>query len=474
MKVVTLTGSEANLDDRIVEQFRSGVRGNVLVEGENAYDQARVVFNAMIDKRPALIIQCSGTADVIAAVDFACENNLLLAVRSGGHNVAGNSICDGGLLIDMQHMCGVQVDPWARVARVQGGATLGDLDHETQVFGLAAPVGVVSATGVAGLTLGGGFGWLRGKHGLSIDNLNSVDMVTADGQFRRASDDENRDLFWGIRGGGGNFGVVTSFEFRLHPVGPQVMFCAPMYAARDAVPVLRGWREFMKGAPDEFTAMLFLQNIPAISSFPRELHGQPVVVLAGVYIGPVDQGERFVQPLRELGAPLFDASGIQQFTALQSSSDALFTKGTLHSYYKSLYLDSFDDDVISTLMTAFNERPATLAPFVVQDLRGASMRVAMNATAFGDRSAPYLLELNSSWTDPQESERIVAWTRQCWADFQKFSSSGGLYLNHAGFHEEGEELVKKTFGTNYDRLQTIKKKYDPTNLFRLNHNIVPG
>ena len=349
---------------------------------------------------------------------------------------------------------------------------MGDLDRETQAFGLVAPAGVISTTGVAGLTLGGGFGWVRAKYGLSIDNLLSVDIVTADGQFRRASETENADLFWAVRGGGGNFGVVISFEFRLHPVGPIVMFCAPMYAAEDARQVLPAWRDFMASAPDEFTSQLLLWTLPAAAPF-TEVQGKSVAITAGVYTGPVEEAERFVQPLRGLGTPVIDLSGPLPFTTVQSIFDQFFQKGALLNYWKSHYLDSFSDEVIDTLVAAFAERPATRAPFVLHHLHGASRRVAADATAFGDRSAPFLLELNSSWTDPQETERNIAWTRQLWADLRRFSS-GGLYLNFTGLDEEGEDLVRGTYGANYDRLRELKKKYDPENLFRLNQNIKPA
>ena len=460
------------MGEQTTKEHKSRLRGELLCPGDDSYEEARIIHNGMINKRPALIVRCTGAADVIDAVNFASDNNLLVAVRGGGHSVAGSCICNGGIMIDLSLLRGVQVDPTARIARVQGGATLGDLDRETQAFGLAAPVGTVSTTGVAGLTLGGGFGWLRAKHGLTIDNLLSVDIVTANGQFRRASESENSDLFWAVRGGGGNFGIVTSFEFRLHPVGPIVMFCGPMYPAERSSEVMRSWRDFMASAPDEFTSELLFWIIPAGPHFPPEIHGKPVVIPAGVYAGSVEEGKRFVQPLRKLGTPILDLSGPKPFTAVQSSFDPFFQKGEVLHYWKSLYLDSLSDDVIDTLVAAFADHPPSRALFILQDLRGASTRVAPDATAFGDRSAPYLLELNSSWTDPQESERNIAWTRQLWADMRRFSS-GGLYLNMVGFGEEGEDLVRKTYGNNYDRLRDLKKKYDPKNLFHLNQNIKP-
>jgi len=473
LKIKTFDGSEIVLNNNIMKGFKDGIRGKVLTMDDAEYEQVRIVFNGMIDKRPAIIVRCTGTADVIDAVKFANKHRLLLAVRGGGHNVAGHSTCDGGMMIDLQLMRSVDVDPLKRVARVQGGATLGDLDRETQAFGLAVPLGVVSHTGVAGLTLGGGFSWLRAKYGLTIDNLISADIVTSDGRFLNASEEENEDLFWAIRGGGGNFGVVTSFEFRLHPVGPVVMFCAPMYSADNASHILRFWREFMVDTPDEFTSQLFMQNIPESDSIPSELHGKAVVVPASVYLGPVEEGEKFIQPLRELDGLVIDQSGPKQFRTIQSMFDQSFEKGALQNYWKSLYLDTFSDEVIELLVKTFKERSAKNVANVVQYLHGASSRIAADATAFGDRSSLYMIELNSSWTDPEENERNIEWTRQRWEEFKRFSS-GKVYLNHDGLHEGGEDVVQNTFADNYKRLQDIKKKYDPDNLFRLNANIIPA
>ncbi len=301
IKIAQLDGDNTVLDDATLHEFESAVRGEVLTVEHDGYDEARIIHNGMIDKHPALIVRCTGVADVIDAVNLARENNLLVAVRGGGHGVAGNAVCDGGLMIDLSLMNAVRVDPAARVAWVQGGTTLGNLDRETQAFGLIAPAGVVSTTGVAGLTLGGGYGWVRGAYGMSIDNLQAVDIVTPDGEFRRANDTKHADLFWAVRGGGGNFGVITNFEFRLHPLGPMVMLCLPLYPEEQAGEVLRAWRSFMATAPDEFTTEFFFWSIPEHPNFPVEVQGRRVVIPAGVYSGPVEDGERFVQPLRELG-----------------------------------------------------------------------------------------------------------------------------------------------------------------------------
>ena len=413
LNIMTLAGTETTLDDRALQEFRAVIRGDVFTQAEDGYEEALLLHNGMIERRPALAVRCRGAADVIDAVKLASDNNLLVAVKGGGHGVAGNALCDRGLLIDLSLMRAVHVDPAERTAQVQGGAMLADLDRETQAFGLVAPAGVVSETGVAGLTLGGGFGWVRAKHGLSVDNLLSVDIVTADGQYRRASETQNEDLFWAIRGGGGNFGVITSFEFQLHPLGPIVMFCSPMYAIKQAKEVLSVWRDFMAVAPDDFSTEFFFWTIPDHPDFPDELAGQKVVIPAGVYAGPADEGERFVQPLREIGTPLLDLSGARPFTEIQQTFDPFVPKGMLN-YWKALYLDSMDEDVMDALVAAFEDQPVTAnrCPLVLQALGGASSRVADDATAFGDRSRPYMIELNSSWTYPEDSEYNIGWTRQ--------------------------------------------------------------
>jgi len=473
--IMTLAGTVTTIDDQTMQEFRNAVRGDVLTAADEGYEEALILHNGMIDRQPALAVRCTGAADVMDAVRLASDNKLLVAVKGGGHGVAGNALCDGGLLIDLSLMRGVHVDAAGRTARVQGGAMLGDLDRETQAFALVAPAGVVSETGVAGLTLGGGFGWVRAKHGLSIDNLLSVDIVTADGQLRCASETDNEDLFWAIRGGGGNFGVVTSFEFQLHPLGPIVMFCSPMYAATQAKEVLRVWRDFMAVAPDDFSTEFFFWTIPEHPDFPAELHGEKVVVPAGVYAGPADEGERFVQPLREIGTPILDLSGPMPFTQVQQTFDAHVPKGMLN-YWKALYLDSMDEDVMDALVSAFEDQPpgATRCPFVLQALGGASCRVPDDATAFGDRSRPYMIEINSSWTDPADSEFNVEWTRQIWEDMRQRFSRGGGYLNMSCYNEDGEVFVKDTYGPTWGRLREIKKKYDPANLFRMNYNIPPA
>ena len=475
LRVVTREGSNAVLVDAVVEDFRSGLRGTSLIAGDDGYEEARVIWNASADKRPALIAQCSGVADVIDAVNFAREHDLLVAVRGGGHNVAGNATCDGGLVIDLSTLNGVHVDPSARRARVGAGAVLGDVDRETQAFGLATPLGVVSLTGVAGLTLCGGLGWLRRAHGMACDALVSVDVVTADGGFVAASETENSDLFWGVRGGGGNFGVVTSFEFEFYPVGPIVTLCAPFFPLNEgAGDILRRWRDFVSEAPESVASNLILWSIPAHPNFPEELHGTPVVIAAAVHVGPIEEGERLTQPLRDLGEPVLDLSGPVPYTAVQASFDPLFVKGERLNYWKSLYIDTLDDDAIEFVVARARDRPNPWSMIEIWHLGGATNRVDPAEAALGERSATFLYSLNTSWTDPADNESAIAWTRAAWAEM-KPSSRGGTYLNFPGQGEEGESLLRASYGSaNYDRLVELKTKYDPTNLFRLNQNILPA
>ncbi len=455
-----------------IQELKAQMRGQVLCRGDDEYDATRRIWNGMIDKKPLLIARCSGLADVIDAVNFGRENKLDIAIRGGGHNVAGNAVCDDGLMIDLSMMNGVRVDAEARTAWVQGGAKLGDLDRETQLYGLAAPAGVVSHTGVAGLTLGGGTGWLSGKYGLTVDNLLSVELVSADGRIVKASQNENPDLFWGLQGGGGNFGVATAFEFQLHPVGPNIVRAAVMYPAESAPEILRKWRALLPSLPDEVTSLAILWCIPDVDDFPEELRGQRVVVVFGVYSDDVDEGEKIVQPLRELGSPLLDMSGVLPFTEQQKTFDPFVPMHELQYYWKSLELDTIDDKVIEDIISNADSRP-TKTLIVIQAMKGAYSRVATEATAYGDRSLPYLLEINAIWDNPEDNVNNIAWTRNFWGKMKIHSSSGGVYLNHPGFGEEGEELVKAAYGKNYQRLVELKNKYDPNNLFHMNQNIVP-
>jgi FAD/FMN-containing dehydrogenase len=460
-------------DSSGIRELKSTLRGQLLQPGDADYDATRIVWNGMIDRRPALIAQCQGAADVIAAVNFARVHDIAVAVRGGGHNVAGYAVCDGGLMIDLSPMRAVRVDVEGRRAWVQGGATWGDVDCETTALGLATPGGLISATGVAGLTLSGGIGWLRGSHGLCIDNLASVDIVTADGRLLRASESVNGDLFWALRGAGGNFGVVTSFEFRLHPIAPTMMFCAPAYPETRAREIFSLWRGFMATAPDALSGLVEFSTIPDDPAYPVEARGVRVMALAAVYDGPADEGERIVRPLREFGTPLIDFSGKMPYRAIQSLYDSLMPKGRDRCYWKSTYLTGLGDEVIEDIVIRLARRPSEMTFCSVWKFGGAVQRVAADATAFGDRSMPFMLSIDAIWSRPQDDAANIAWTREFWSDMQRHSN-GRLYLNFPG-HGEGENLVRDVFGQEaYARLATLKKKYDPTNFFRMNQNIVPS
>jgi FAD/FMN-containing dehydrogenase len=468
----TLTGEETVLPPDALAEFEARLGGTLIRPEDAAYDEARALWNGMIDKRPGLIVRCAGTADVLASVRLAREHKLLTAVRSGGHNVAGNAMVDGGLVIDLSRMRGIWVDPKKRVARVQGGVTLGDIDRETQPFGLAASMGVVTATGIAGLTLGGGYGWLTRKHGLACDNLLSVDLVTADGQLRTASTIENPDLYWAVRGGGGNFGVAVSFEFRLHPVGPEAWLAAAFYPATKAREGLRYFREAMATAPEDLFALAVLWSAPEADPFPQEMWGQPVLAFVGVYTGPLAQGEAVIRPLREFGTPIADLSGQMPYIDIQQFYDEDYPDGMLY-YWKSIYLDKLSDAALDALAEHGVDRPSPLSNVDVWYLGGAFSRVGAQETAVGRRDFQAMIGVEANWTDPDQSEANIRWARNLVAQLKPYSS-GGSYLNFGGYSEEGQAVVENVYEQNLQRLAAIKKKYDPDNLFRVNHNIKPA
>lgn len=473
LQVVLNNGAQTAFDPAAINEFKATLRGDLLTAESSNYDEVRVISNRMHDKHPALIVRCTGVADVIAAVNFAREHSILVAVRGGGHNVAGSASCEGGLMIDLSLMTGVHVDAKTQTARVQGGATWGDVDRETQVFGLATAGGVVSTTGVGGLTLGGGLGYLRRKYGLTIDNLLAVQIVTANGEVVNASESENADLFWGIRGGGGNFGIVTSFEFQLHPVGPIVTLCAPWYPAEDAKELLPKWRDFMDSAPDEFSCSAGFWTIPPVPDFPAELHGRRILLFVGVHCGPVEEGLQFIQPLRELGTPLLDLSGALPWVGIQQALDPFFPKGQRYYYFKSRNLSNLADETIDALLPRAINPPSPFVLIVLWHYGGAMRRVAASKTAFMGRDAAYLFSVDGIWDDPADSEAVIAYARAFLAEMEAYSP-GGLYINFAGLGEEGESLVRDAYGSHYDRLVALKNKYDPGNLFRLNQNIKPS
>lgn len=450
------------VDEDTVRLFKENFRGELIRPGDANYDDARTIWNAMIDKYPALIARCTGVADVIETVHFARNNDLLVAVRGGGHNVAGNAVCDGGIVIDLSPMKGIRVDPGTRTVRAQAGLTWGEFDRETQVFDLASTGGLVSTTGIAGLTLGGGIGWLMGKYGLACDNLISADIITANGQFLVASMNENSDLFWGLKGGGGNFGIVTSFEYMLHPVG-QVIGGATVYPVAKAREVLRFYRDYTMRAPDELTTYAGLFTPP---------DSDPVVSLFLCYAGPLEEGERLVKPVKEFGSPIMDTIGPMPYTKLQSMIDK--DPGNLpgfQDYWKSDFLRSLSNEAIDIAIDYFNRVPSRWSVVFFEHMHGAISRVGPDETPFGHRDADYNFLITAAWTDPSESERNITWARDLWTAIQPFST-GGAYLNYLG--KEGEDRVMAAYGKErYERLVVLKNKYDPNNFFSLNQNIKP-
>lgn len=460
----------ASLDKEALAALQQGVRGKVAVAGSPDYDEARTVWNAMIDRHPAVAVRCAGAADVVRSIQFAREKDLVLAVRGGGHNIAGNAVCDGGLEIDLSPMKSVRIDPARRIARVEPGVTLGDLDREAQAFGLATPMGINSTTGVGGLTLGGGFGWLSRSLGLSIDNLLSVDVVTAAGEVITASESENADLFWGVRGGGGNFGVVTSFEFKLHPVGPTVLAGLVIHPLAAAGEVLRFKREFVAGTPDEFVCWFVLRQAPPLPFLPPEWHGKEILALAMCYSGDVQEGERIAKPLREFGTPIADIVGPMPYTAWQTVLDPLLTPGA-RNYWKSHDFAGLQDGLLDVLVDYAGRIPDPQSEIACAQLGGAVSRVPRRATAYNHRDGQYVLNVHTRWSDPAKDEECIGWARSLWQAAAPFAT-GSVYVNFLT-QEEGSR-VRDAYGENYTKLVQLKNKYDPKNLFGVNQNIQPS
>src|SRR6201987_6017372 len=460
LRVITGDGGDRILEEAVVQDFSANLRGPLLRPGDDSYDQARKVWNGMIDRRPALIARCTGAADVMAAVRFARDHGLLVSVKGGGHNITGNAVCEGGLMIDLSPMKGVRVDPVKRTARAEAGLTWGEYNRETQAFGLASTGGVVSTSGIAGLTLGGGLGWLMGKHGLSCDNLLSADLVTAEDKFLTVSPDQHPDLFWGLRGGGGNFGVVTSFEYRVHPVGPVLagMVLHPMAKARE---VLRFYRDYARNCPDEALAAAALMMSP---------EGAPVVAIIVSYIGDIAAGEAVVAPLRKFGSPLLDTIAPTSYVQLNTLFDAAVPYGEVQRYWKSSFLKELGDDLIEILIERSAKMLSPMSMVLFFHLHGAAARVDRDATAFGLRQDQWDYDVISQWTDPAETAQHVRWTREFWTAGGPFAT-GEVDVNPLDAEEATR--IRAAYGGHYDRLVALKNKYDPTNLFRLNQNIRP-
>jgi FAD binding domain/Berberine and berberine like len=452
-------------------ELNGRLAGRLLLPDDTAYEAARHVWNGAIDKHPAVIVRCSGTTDVLEAVRFARRHDLLVAVRGGGHNVAGNAVCDGGMVIDLSPMKGMRVDPVARTVRAQAGVTWGELDRETQAFALATPGGLISTTGIAGLTLGGGIGWLARKHGLSSDNLLSADVVTADGDVLVASAKQHADLFWAIRGGGGDFGVVTSFEYQAHPVGPLVLGGMVLHPLERAKAVLRFYRDYISSAPDALSAFPAFLIVPPLPMIPSELHGTAAIALAACYAGDMKAAERAVRPLHEFGPPAVDLLGPMPYTALQSLFDDSAPYGA-RNYWKSDYLGELSDEVIDVLVrhTAVLPALSPLTTLHLYPLRGAIDRARGGATAYAHRKAHFVTAVIATWLEPAQSEAHIEWARGLSQAMQPFTT-GGVYVNFLG--DEGTERVRAAYGDNYQRLVAVKQRYDPTNFFHLNQNIQP-
>ncbi|MEF8718351.1 MAG: FAD-binding oxidoreductase [Candidatus Accumulibacter necessarius] len=453
-----------------IDAFKGKFGGEVVSPGDEAYDDARKIWNAMIDKHPALIVRCITTSDVVLAVNFARDNELLLAVRGGGHNIAGSAMCDDGIVIDLSQMKAASVDPVARRVTIEGGATLADLDASTQAHGLATPLGINSTTGVAGLTLGGGFGWLSRKHGMTIDNLESAEVVTAAGEVVRASDTEHPDLFWALRGGSGNFGVVTHFEFRLHPVGPDVLSGLIVYPIAAAKSVLRQYREFLAQAPDALSVWAVLRQAPPLPFLPEAVHGTGMIALALLYADDPKLGEPLIDPLRKFGTPLGEHVGVQPYTAWQQAFDPLLTPGA-RNYWKSHNFSTLQDGLFDAVIESIENLPSPQCEIFFGAIGGATTRPAPESAAYAHRDAQFVMNVHGRWQEPADDERCIGWAREFFKASAPFAS-GGVYVNFLTA-DEGDR-VRSAYGPNYDRLAQVKRTYDPDNLFRMNQNIQPA
>jgi len=453
-----------------LEPLRKGFQGTILTEGDEAYDEARTIWNAMVDKRPAVLARCATTQDAARAVEFAREKGLVLAVRGAGHHIAGNSLCDGGLVVDLSQMKAVKVDPNARRATAEGGATLADLDAATQAHGLATPLGINSTTGIGGLTLGGGFGWLSRKYGMTVDNLESAEVVTASGEIVRAAANEHPDLFWALRGGSGNFGVVTRFEYRLHPVGPNLLSGLVVYPFSEAKSILQAYREFAAKAPDELSAWCVIRQAPPLPFLPAEAHGREVVVFALLYAGDPDEGTELIRPLQGLGQPVGQHVGVQPYTDWQQAFDPLLTPGA-RNYWKSHNFTTLADGLFDVVIEYVERLPSPQCEIFFGAIGGATKRPAPDTTAYPHRDAEFVMNVHGRWTDAADDERCIAWSRDYFSASAPFASAGA-YLNFMTADEE--DRVRVAYGSNYDRLARVKKQYDPENLFRTNWNVKPA
>lgn len=467
-QVRSLSGTPVSLNDEQLAEIQGAIHGHVICPGDAAYDQSREIWNAMIDRKPGLILVCSGTADVMSAVAYARKHNLLVSVRGAGHNIAGKSLSDGAVLIDLSALKSVRVDPDAKTVKVGPGATLGDLDHETQAFGLACPVGINSTTGVAGLTLGGGFGWLSRSYGMTVDNLISAEIVTADGARLVCNEQQNPDLFWAIRGGGGNFGIVTEFEFRLHPVGPMLMAGPTVFPFSQAKSVLGGYRDLCAKAPDQLTVWAVIRDAPPLPFLAEEEHGNKVVIIVGVYNGELSEGEKALAPIHKLGDELGSGIGAYPFAGFQQAFDPLLTPGA-RNYWKSHNFTGLPDDLIDMLVDYGGRLPSNQSEIFVAQMGGATNRVDPVATAYPHRDTEFIMNVHTRWETQDQDKNCIDWARDFY-DATRPLATGGVYVN---FISEGEDRIDGAYGANYDRLAAIKAQMDPDNFFRENQNISP-
>ena len=465
----SLSGEAVVFDNQTLDDLRARVRGQVISPSDSTYDEAREIWNAMINRRPGLIVRCAGTADVLQVVRFARRHQLLTSVRGAGHNIAGKSLHDGALLIDLGAMRMVQVDPVSQIAVVGPGATLGDVDHESQAYGLAVPTGINSTTGIAGLTLGGGFGWLSRSLGLTADNLIAAEVVTAEGERLRCDENNNADLFWATRGGGGNFGIVTSFEFKLHPVGPEVMAGPVVFPFDQASSVLRKYREFCASCPEELTVWAVIRDAPPLPFLPPSAHGSRVLILAALYNGPLDAGEKALSSLRQLGQPIADGFGPYPFAGFQQAFDPLLTPGA-RNYWKSHNFTELGDGLIDTLVDYGSRLPSPQSEIFVAQMGGATNRVAPDATAYPHRDVEFIMNVHARWDAADQDSVCIAWAREFYDATEPFAT-GGVYVN---FISEDEDRIRGAYGANYARLSEVKVKYDPDNFFSVNQNVRPS
>ena len=452
-----------------IDEFKTHFRGDVLLPGDADYDDVRAIWNAMANRKPALIARCARPEDVVQAVKFGRKQDLLVSIRGGGHNIAGNAVCDDGLMIDLSPMKSVRVDAKARRATVEPGCTLADFDAAAQAHGLATPLGINSTTGVAGLTLGGGFGWLSRKYGMTVDNLLSVDVVTAEGTQVRASEKENDDLFWGLRGGGGNFGIVTGFEFQLHPVGPDVLSGLIVFPFEEAKSVITQFARFTETMPDDLNVWMVTRKAPPLPFLPASVHGKEMVALAICYAGDPTKGKKLIEPLRGFGKAHGEHIGVQPYTAWQQAFDPLLTKGS-RNYWKSHNFSRLSDGVIDAIIEYAGTLPSPQCEIFVGTIGGQTARVAPEAMAYSSRDANYVMNVHGRWESADDDERCIAWAREFFAKSQPFAS-GGAYINFLTQEESGR--IEFAYGKSYGRLLKLKKKYDPTNFFRMNQNIKP-